>query len=49
MYDFFKRGSKTYFIYNDKHFYNDFSLGAAWKYHNFEISITEYNKAYRIK
>lgn len=46
MYDFFVRGTKTYFIYNDKYYYRDSSLGEAWKYHTFEISSREYLKAY---
>lgn len=49
MYDFFTRGSKTYFIYNDKHYYTDASLGDPWKYHKFEISIQEYIRAYSTK
>lgn len=49
MYDYFVRGTKTYFIYNDKHYYTDSSLGEAWKYHKFEISVKEYNRAYRVK
>ena len=49
MYDHFVRGTKTYFIYNSKHYYNDISLSEAWKYHDFEISMTEYQKEYRSK
>lgn len=49
MYHYFVRGTKTYFIYNDKHYYTDSSLGEAWKYHKFEISVKAYNRAYRIK
>lgn len=36
----------TIFIYNGRHYYNDRSLG-EWKYHVFEISMREYQKAYR--
>ena len=49
MYDYFTRGTRTYFIYNGKHYYNDSSLGEAWKYHDFEISMSDYQKAYRGK
>lgn len=49
MYDYFVRGTKTYFIFNNKHYYTDSSLGDAWKYHKFVISIREYQKAYRSK
>lgn len=49
MYDYFVRGTKTYFIYNDKHYYTDSSLGESWKYQKFEISMREYQRAYRNK
>lgn len=47
MYDYFKRGTRTYFIYNGNYYYNDNSLGEEWKYHDFEVSMREYQKAYR--
>jgi hypothetical protein len=49
MYDYFTRGTRTYFIYNGKYYYNDNSLGEAWKYHDFAINMREYQKAYRSK
>lgn len=49
MYNYFTRGTKTYFIYNDRHYYTDSALGKSWEYHKFEISAKEYAKAYRSK
>ena len=46
MYTYFERGTKTYFIYNNTHYFTDSALSAAWKYHKFPISAKEYRKAY---
>ena len=49
MYDYFEIGTRTYFIYNGKFYFTDSSFGEAWKYHKFEVSVREYNRAYRSK
>lgn len=48
MYDYFTRGTKTYYIGTDgKHYMHDSIWGTAWAYYNIAISAREYAAAYR--
>ena len=49
MYSYFETKSAVYFIYNDHHYMHLKKWdNISWlKYHNLEISISDYNKAYR--
>lgn len=51
MYSYFETKRAVYFIYNDNHYMHlkEWDNILWLKYHNLEISILDYNRAYRTR